>query len=93
MATINLNRDEFFDKTLGCWLGKSIGGTLGAPLEGQKGLFDLTYYDPVPEGAIFNDDLDIQLVWLKALQELGPNLTARDLGEYWVKHVVYPWDE
>lgn len=93
MTTINLNRDEFFDKTLGCWLGKSIGGTLGMPLEGQKGLFNLTYYDPVPEGAIFNDDLDIQLVWLKALQELGPNLTTRDLGEYWIEHVVYPWDE
>ncbi|MFP4249501.1 MAG: ADP-ribosylglycohydrolase family protein [Armatimonadota bacterium] len=91
--TIKLNRDEMFDRVMGCWLGKSIGGTLGMPLEGKKGLFDLTYYDPVPEGAIFNDDLDIQLVWLRALQELGPELTTHDLGRYWLEHVIYPWDE
>ncbi len=90
---IRLNRDEMFDRVMGCWLGKSIGGTLGMPLEGKKGLFDLTYYDPVPEGAIFNDDLDIQLVWLRALQELGPELTTHDLGRYWLEHVIYPWDE
>lgn len=91
--TIRLRRDELHDRVMGCWLGKSIGGTLGMPLEGKKGLFNLTYYDPVPEGAIFNDDLDIQLVWLRALQELGPDLTAHDLGRYWLKHVIYPWDE
>ncbi|MBD3291749.1 MAG: hypothetical protein GF393_02405 [Armatimonadia bacterium] len=90
---IKLNRDEMFDRVMGCWLGKSIGGTLGMPLEGQKGLFDLTYYDPVPEGAIFNDDLDIQLVWLRALQELGPEVTTHDLADYWLQHVIYPWDE
>jgi len=91
--TIRLNRDTLRDQVMGCWLGKSIGGTLGMPLEGKKGLFDLTYYDPVPEGAIFNDDLDIQLVWLRALQELGPELTTHDLGRYWLQHVIYPWDE
>lgn len=93
MPTITLNRDEYYDKVYGCWLGKSIGGTLGAPLEGKKGLFNLTYYDPVPEGAIFNDDLDIQLVWLHALQQFGPHLTTRELAEQWLEHVVYPWDE
>ncbi len=93
MPTLTLKRDECYDKVYGCWLGKSIGGTLGAPLEGKKGLFNLTYYDPVPEGAIFNDDLDIQLVWLHALQQFGPGLTTRELAEQWLEHVVYPWDE
>ncbi len=93
MPEVALNRDEYYDKVYGCWLGKSIGGTLGAPLEGKKGLFELTYYDPVPEGAIFNDDLDIQLVWLHALQQFGPHLTTRELAQQWLEHVVYPWDE
>ena len=35
----------------------------------------------MPQGAIFNDDLDIQLVWLRALQEYGPDLTARELAD------------
>ncbi len=91
--SIRLGRDDLHDRVMGCWLGKSIGGTLGMPLEGKKGLFDLVYYDPVPEGAIFNDDLDIQLVWLRALQLFGPEVTTRELSEMWLKHVVYPWDE
>ncbi len=33
----------------GCWLGKSIGGTLGLPVEGRTERMALTYYDPVPE--------------------------------------------
>ena len=28
----------------GCWLGKNIGGTLGAPFEGTKEILDLTFY-------------------------------------------------
>ena len=28
-----LNRDEYRNKVLGCWMGKNIGGTLGAPFE------------------------------------------------------------
>ena len=26
-----INIEEFRDKVLGCWTGKNIGGTLGAP--------------------------------------------------------------
>jgi hypothetical protein len=28
-----LNRDEYRNKVLGCWMGKNIGGTLGAAFE------------------------------------------------------------
>lgn len=61
----SLNRAEYRDKVLGCWTGKNIGGTLGAPIEGRREMFDLTFYKqdlygtPAP-----NDDLDLQLVWL-----------------------------
>ena len=62
-----INRQEYRDKVLGCWTGKNIGGTLGAPLEGRRELFDVTFYtqdlwgNPVP-----NDDLDLQLAWLRS---------------------------
>jgi len=45
MEKIRLNKEEYRDKVLGCWLGKNIGGTLGAPFEGQKYTHDLTYFD------------------------------------------------
>ena len=40
----NLNRDEFRDRVLGCWTGKNIGGTLGAPFEGIREMPELDFY-------------------------------------------------
>ncbi|MBI2301988.1 MAG: ADP-ribosylglycohydrolase family protein [Armatimonadetes bacterium] len=91
MAT--LAREDYRRRVYGCWLGKTIGGTLGAPHEGRQQLLDLAFYDPVPTGAVANDDLDLQLVWLAALREHGPGLDERTLGDAWRRHLVYPFDE
>ena len=93
MSTHTLSAEVYRDKVHGCWLGKTVGGTLGQPHEGKVGPLTLTFYDPVPEGAIANDDLDLQLVWLAKLREVGPGITERDLGEAWRDHVTFPWDE
>ncbi len=93
MATHTLSTATYHRKVLGCWLGKNVGGTLGQPHEGKLGPLALTFYDPVPEGAIANDDLDLQLVWLAKLREVGPRLTERDLGQAWRDCLTYPWDE
>lgn len=45
MSKIQIDREEYIDKVKGCWLGKNIGGTLGAPFEGEKFTHALTYYD------------------------------------------------
>lgn len=92
-AKITLNEAEFRDKVYACWLGKSIGGTLGAPLEGQREMHALTFFDPVPTEPSANDDLDLQLLWLKAMEEQGPRLNARILGEYWLSFVSVDWNE
>ena len=31
-----IDEKTLYDKIYACWLGKSIGGTLGAPVEGKK---------------------------------------------------------
>ena len=41
-----INRSEYRDKVLGCWTGKNIGGTLGAPMEGRREIFDVKFYVP-----------------------------------------------
>ncbi len=91
----NLNRAEFRDKVLGCWTGKNIGGTLGGPFEGWQEVPEIDFYatgnhgEPLP-----NDDLDLQLVWLTALEEQGVyRLTPRLLGEYWLSSVAASWNE
>lgn len=90
-----LNIDEYRDKVLGCWTGKNIGGTLGAPMEGKRDFFDVKFYTQNLKGTPApNDDLDLQLIWLIAAENRGIyNLNERILGEYWLNHIVGPWNE
>jgi len=92
-ATVVLDESVYRDKVYACWLGKSIGGTLGLPVEGRREMHSLTFYDPVPTDPGANDDLDLQLLWLKALEERGPRIDARVLGEYWLSFVPVDWNE
>ncbi len=94
MDRLAIGRDEYHDKVLACWLGKNIGGTLGAPMEGQRTVHSLTFYDPVPKKSAPNDDLDLQLVWLKLLEDKGVEPTLPGLADYWSRYAAsYPWNE
>ncbi len=90
-----LNIEEYRDKVLGCWTGKNIGGTIGAPFEGSREINDATFYTQDLKGnPIPNDDLDLQLVWLLAVVENGLfNINEKVLGEYWLTHITGPWNE
>jgi ADP-ribosylglycohydrolase len=85
---------DYRDKVLGCWMGKNIGGTLGAPFEWKRQINDVTFYtqelngEPLP-----NDDLDLQLLWLVALEAQGIDLDARMLGHYWLHYITPHWNE
>ncbi|MEM2930147.1 MAG: ADP-ribosylglycohydrolase family protein [Thermoproteota archaeon] len=91
---IIISTSEYWDKVYACWLGKNIGGTLGAPFEGKKFVNDLNFYAmPVSEAAP-NDDLDLQLVWLKMLEDHGVEVKLETLAQYWLKCLsAYPWNE
>ncbi len=94
MRKIGLARSVHEDKVRACWLGKNIGGTLGAPYEGQRTVHALKFYDPVPDGSAPNDDLDFQLVWLKMLEDVGVHPSLTDFADYWIRHLSsYPWNE
>ncbi len=89
-----MNREMLRKKMLGCFLGKSVGGTLGAPYEGCEGPLALTYYDPVPTDMIPNDDLDLQVLWADKLAKQAKPVVDRDLfGQAWLDHVQFPWSE
>ncbi|HHV98930.1 MAG TPA: ADP-ribosylglycohydrolase family protein [Clostridiaceae bacterium] len=89
-----LSLKEYKNKVLGCWMGKNIGGTLGAPFECKRGVYDIDFYtqdlggEPLP-----NDDLDLQLVWLNAVEKYGRGVNASILGEYWHSYIVPNWAE
>ncbi len=92
--SMGLNRAEFRDKMYGCWLGKNIGGTLGAPFEGQQQTNDATGYTHNSNEPLPNDDLDLQLIWLRAVQDRGVRaITNQLLGEYWLNFIPPFWNE
>ena len=94
MGGILLSAERFRDQVHGCWLGKSIGGTLGAPHECKKHVLALEFYDPIPEKPAANDDLDLQFLWLKLLEDRGTNPPLPYFAEYWTKYAAaYPWNE
>jgi hypothetical protein len=93
---LDLNSQEYREKVLGCWMGKNCGGTLGGPLDriyGEPEPFDISWYPKLEPEGIPNDDLELQLIWLKALEEKGIDLTAADLAQYWLDHIRYNPDE
>ncbi len=91
---VQIGIEDYRDKVFACWLGKNIGGTLGAPYECKKEVQNLAFYRPVPDKSAANDDLDLQLAWLKCLEDRGIGIACGDLADYWVKYLsAYPWNE
>ena len=90
---MQLRYKDYEDKILGGWIGKSIGGTLGAYHEGVRTWIDLDIKDVIPETLPPNDDLDLQILWLKVLEEKGPSLRGEDLADAWMEGCWYPFNE
>jgi ADP-ribosylglycohydrolase len=81
------------DRIHGCFLGKSIGGTLGMPYEGRSEFLNLNFYQPVPNKPVPNDDLDLQIVWLDAVKKHGLDTDNQILGRWWLEHIDAHPDE
>ncbi len=91
---MKINYNEYKEKVYGCWIGKNIGGTMGTPYEGCKEMQDIKGFVTAENVVLPNDDLDLQLVWLHAMEKLGPySLDAAKLGEFWLSFITPYWNE
>ena len=91
---MELKYDILYDKIMGCWNGKNIGGMLGAPFEGKRQINDVNFYtQDLSKELPGNDDLDLQLVWLNAIEKYGRRINASLLGEYWLSFITPNWAE
>lgn len=89
-----LDFNTYRDKVTGCWMGKNIGGVLGAPFECKRQFNDVSFYaQDLSMGPPPNDDLDLQIVWLAAVERYGRNVNAAILGDYWLNFVIPNWVE
>lgn len=94
MQNVKYNLEEIKDKIHACWIGKNIGGTLGGPFEHKHDFLDVKGFTTKQGEPMPNDDLDLQLVWLYALESQGPyNFGARTLAEYWTLAIDPNWNE
>ncbi len=79
--------EEYFDRVKGCYLGKNIGGTLGAPFECYRGVYNIEGFMQDVSCPIPNDDVDLQLVWLAAAEREGRAIDSLVLADYWNTYV------
>lgn len=91
---LRFSEKELRDRVYACWIGKNIGGTLGTPYEGTRDLLDIHGFASREGEPLPNDDLDLQLVWLRAVNDLGPDaINSKTLGEYWISFITPNWNE
>ena len=91
---MKLNFDVYKDQVYACWVGKNIGGTMGAPYEGRRDVLDIKGFASKAGEPLPNDDLDLQLIWLHAMETVGPyDLDCKKLGEFWVSYISPHWNE
>ncbi len=79
----------YLDKVYGCWLGKCVCGSIGAPLEGCKQIFDYQFDPAFWRIARPNDDLELQILWLNVIEKIGLDFDADDLAQAFLEHVPY----
>lgn len=94
MLNIKIKEKELKDKILACWIGKNIGGTMGAPFEWETNMLDIKGYSTPKGEPLPNDDLDLQLAWLWTLERSKvKQLDANILGKSWQRMISPDWNE
>lgn len=94
MDKMKINKNWYYDKVYACWLGKNIGGTIGAPYEATKEMLDVKGFKTKPGQPLPNDDLDLQLLWLWIVEWEGIKAINQNmLAEYWVDWIPPHWNE
>ena len=81
--------DTYFDKVYGCMIGKCVAGTAGAPYEGMKQKLNLSFSAAEADTTLPNDDLDLQILWLEALERKGIYINSDDLAELFLEKCPY----
>lgn len=79
----------YLDKVYGCFLGKTVIGTLGAPYEGIKMPLELPFKPEMVNTMLPNDDLDLQVLWLDVAEKYGEGFTSDQLLDRFVNYCDY----
>lgn len=81
--------EAYLDRVYGCFLGKTVSGTIGAPYEGVKMPMEIPFREEMIHTMLPNDDLDLQVLWLDVAEQKGPAFTSADLLDRFVNYCEY----
>ena len=81
--------EQYLDKVYGCFLGKTVAGTMGAPYEGIKMPLELQFKPEMINTMLPNDDLDLQVLWLDVVKQYGEDFTSYDLQKVFCENCDY----
>ncbi len=84
-----MNYEQYLDKVYGCFLGKTVAGTMGAPYEGIKMPMNLKFAPEMINTMLPNDDLDLQVLWLDVVKRYGTDFTSYDLQKCFCENCDY----
>ena len=84
-----ISKEKYIDRVRGCFIGKTVIGTLGAPYEGVKMPMELKFSPEMVDTMLPNDDLDLQVLWLEVLEKKGLGFTSKDLLEAFCENCDY----
>lgn len=76
-----MNYETYSDKVFGCYLGKSIGGSFGAPFEGVKQKLNVAFDFDITQKILMNDDLDLQVLFFQGVKKYGKNVNSDVLAK------------
>ena len=85
--------EQYFDKVLGCWIGKTLGGCGGVAYEGVKRKIENIDFKQIINTDLPNDDFDLQVMWLQGLEQYGPYFSSSQMASLWEQACKYPWSE
>ncbi len=80
---------QYLDKVYGCFLGKTVAGTMGAPYEGIKMPLELAFKPEMINTMLPNDDLDLQVLWLDVVKKYGEDFSSYDLQKIFCENCDY----
>lgn len=81
--------EQYLDKVYGCFLGKTVAGTMGAPYEGIKMPLELAFKPEMINTMLPNDDLDLQVLWLDVIKKYSTDFTSYDLQKCFCENCDY----
>ncbi len=90
--TLSLSRVEYIERARAIWTAQMVAQQLALPFEHKPAAaVDVRDYPKPVTQVGLDDDWYYEMVLLQALEQHGPSLTPRQLGEFWDQFNVGTW--